>query len=78
MKREPMSKECIVVASQDETGVYVTEGGYVAIRQNPALDDPQVVLLAPQNVAAVIAAMKECVKEAEQARTDYLFGGEDE
>lgn len=78
MKHEPMAKECIVVANQDETGVYVTEGGYVAIRQNPAMDEPQVILLAPQNVAAIIAAMKDCVKEAEQARTEYLFGVDDE
>lgn len=78
MKREPMNKECIVVASQDETGVYVTEGGYVAIRQNPAMDEPQVILLAPQNVQAVISALQGCIKEAEEARAEYLYGVDDE
>lgn len=78
MKLERMDKGDIVVANQDETGVYITEAGYVAIRQNPAMDDPQLILLAPANVEAVIKAMKDCVKHAEAARQEFLFGEDDD
>lgn len=77
MKREPISKETIVVANQEETAVYVTEAGYVAIRQRHELQDDSLVILAPANVDAVIKAMQNCIQEAIEARQEFLFGDDD-
>lgn len=78
MKREPVSKETIVVASQEQIAVYVTDGGYVAIRQDGIMCDDSLILIAPANVEAVIAALKNSIGGAIDARQDYLFGGDDE
>ena len=78
MKYEPMDRRDIIVAWQAQTGVYVTESGYVAIRQENEMEDPSIILLAPEHVDAVIKAIKEAGKEAVEARQEFLFGGGDE
>lgn len=77
MKHERMDKRSIVVAWQAEIGVYVSEAGYVAIRQENEMEEPSIILIAPANVEAVIEALRYSVKDANEARQGYLFGDEE-
>lgn len=78
MKREKLDRRNIIVAWQAEISIYVTASGYVAIQQENEMEDPSLILIAPANVDAVVKALKDAVKDANDARQEFLFGGDDE
>lgn len=67
-------KETMIVAWQGETHVYAGDTGYVVIRQKQEMEDDSVVLLDPQNVEAVIEALRAAVPQAAQFRAEWRQG----
>ena len=66
------NKETMIVAAQDETHVYAGDTGFVVIKQVGSMDGDAVIFLDPQNVAAVIEALKEAVPQAIRYRTEWM------
>ncbi len=57
----------VAVPQQDAIEVYVhPDGDAVAIRQQSGMDDPDIVLIAPQNVERVIRALRAAKREAKE------------
>lgn len=67
-----MSRGDIVVAHQDETEVYVSEAGYVCIKQVGWDGEASVITLMPIHVPAVVKAMNDSIKEAQESRQLWL------
>lgn len=65
-------KRNMVVAHQSQTYVYVGDTGYIVIKQENYPEDDVAILIDPQNADAIADAIKGYVKQAEQARLDWI------
>lgn len=63
----------MIVAQQDETYVYVGDTGYIVVRQAHAMDEDSVILIDPQNGAAIADAIKGYVEAAHKARMGWVM-----
>lgn len=63
---------------QLETEVYPGDTGYVIIKQMNVMDDDDVISIAPQNIDAIIEALKAAKEKAIQFRQEWIAEGDDE
>lgn len=57
--------DCVAVPKQEKIAVYVRPDNLVVVRQQPwDGDDDHVVTIAPENVPAMIDALRMCMKAA--------------
>lgn len=68
----------MIVAWQAETHVYAGDTGYVVIKQVNEMEDDSVILIDPQNVEAIIEAMRAAVPHAVEYRKEWREEGNDE
>lgn len=55
--------DCVAVPRQEKIAVYALSSGRVVVRQKPwDGEDDHVVVIAPENVPAVIDALRMCMK----------------
>lgn len=72
------SKETMIVAWQAETHVYAGNTGYVVIMQKDEMGEESTIFLDPQNVAAVIDALRVAAPRAVEFRASWLKEGDHE
>lgn len=71
------NKRNLIVAHQPETYVYVGDTGYIVVKQQDWQENDMLILIDPQNAAAIADAIKSYVKAAEQAQIEWIQGDDE-
>lgn len=73
-----MSKGDIVVAQQDEIQVFVSEAGYVCVKQVSWSMEESIVSISAEHVEAVVSALRASVEEAKKVRVEWIMENDDD